>query len=91
MQDAKTDQIHVLVNSRLTNALRAQVAALLTGQAALREVARLRELAGGSATAETLAAIAAVDVEMAALNTEIEDRINVAGNAAEAIERDPPK
>ena len=81
IQDAKTDQIHALVNSKLTSALKSQLAWATLTLAALRRLAKM-----GTPEPEDAAMIESARKEIAGLSVEISDRLTATEAGIEAKE-----
>lgn len=72
--NGKLDVIHDLVNSNLTAAMQAELDALETSAAMMREVIDLKKAAGRPPAQETIIALQAIDAKIAALKTAISNR-----------------
>jgi hypothetical protein len=81
------DEVHVLVNNNMTEALKSELAALIQGRLALREVAALKQSAGLEADPETAIAIAAATDRIAEVAAELRDR-TASEEAADTVDTD---
>jgi len=71
----KLDVIHTLVNSNMTAAMQAELAATVRELASLREIVNLNRAAGREPSAAALAAIGAAEVRVRELEAALRDRL----------------